>query len=386
VPDRLAINLLNTAEARIRVMGYFAVTSNTVQFGARAELFFGLDEVSIEGHLAFDALFQFSPFYFIVEISASVSLKVFGLGLFSVRLRGSLEGPTPWRVAGAASISFFFFEISVDFEHTWGESADTTLPGTRVMELLTAELAKETSWRAEVPASSRLLVSLRQLEPADDELVLHPLGALRVSQRAVPLEITVDKVGNQKASDANRFHLQVDDGGGLGKRGDGQELFAIAQYQELDNSQKLSLPAFQPEPGGVVLAASGDQLRSSRMVKRRVRYELIILDSNFKRFARPFFEFWRNLFVHFARGSVITASELSQRRRAELQPFDDRIAVEEPGFTVARTRDNTPWAAEARRFGSEAEAREYLRRQVATDRKLARELHVIPAHEVNEAA
>ena len=48
--------------ARMRVEGYFAVTSNTAQFGAPAELFFGLDAFSIEGHLAFDALFQFSPF------------------------------------------------------------------------------------------------------------------------------------------------------------------------------------------------------------------------------------------------------------------------------------------------------------------------------------
>ena len=41
MPARLAINLLNESYARIRVEGYFAVTSNTAQFGARAELYFG---------------------------------------------------------------------------------------------------------------------------------------------------------------------------------------------------------------------------------------------------------------------------------------------------------------------------------------------------------
>ena len=78
--------------SRIRIEGYFAVTSNTVQFGARAELFFGLDAINVQGHIAFDALFQFSPFYFIIEISASLSVKVFGIGLFSVSIRGRSKG------------------------------------------------------------------------------------------------------------------------------------------------------------------------------------------------------------------------------------------------------------------------------------------------------
>jgi len=92
---RVSVNLVNSPTARVRIEGYFAVTSNTAQFGARADLFFGLDSLNVEGHLGFDALFQFSPFYFVIAISASFSVKVFGAGLFSVRIRGSLEGPTP---------------------------------------------------------------------------------------------------------------------------------------------------------------------------------------------------------------------------------------------------------------------------------------------------
>ena len=92
--------------ARIGVQGYFAVTSNTAQFGAKAELFFGFSAISVEGHLGFDALFQFSPFRFVVQISAGVSVKVFGVGVFSVHLDVALSGPTPWQIKGSASISF----------------------------------------------------------------------------------------------------------------------------------------------------------------------------------------------------------------------------------------------------------------------------------------
>ena len=68
----------------------------TPRSSARAvELFFGVSAFSIEGHLGFDALFQFRPFYFIITISASMSVKVFGTGLFSVRIRGLLKVPRP---------------------------------------------------------------------------------------------------------------------------------------------------------------------------------------------------------------------------------------------------------------------------------------------------
>jgi len=127
-PVRIAVSLINTSVARVRVEGYFAVTSNTVQFGSRSEMFFGFDAINISGHLAWDVLFQFSPFYFIATISASFSLNVFGAGLFSVRIQGSLEGPAPWRAAGTGSITILFWDVSADFDVTWGESRNTELP------------------------------------------------------------------------------------------------------------------------------------------------------------------------------------------------------------------------------------------------------------------
>ena len=121
-PKRIAISLLNTDIARIRTETYFAVTSNTVQFGCKTELMFDVEVARVDGHLSFDALFQFSPFHFVIEISASVSLKVFGVGLFSIHLQFALEGPSPYRAHGTGSISFFFFDVSADFDITWGET------------------------------------------------------------------------------------------------------------------------------------------------------------------------------------------------------------------------------------------------------------------------
>jgi hypothetical protein len=172
-------------------------------------LVLGFDDFGLEGHIGFDVLIQFSPFYFIVQISASISLKAFGIGLFSVRLSFALSGPSGWRARGSGSISLLFFEISADFDISWGESKDTSLPPIPVVPILTAELNKPENWKAELPTVSNLLVSLRKLDPTTDVLVLHPVGTLRVSQKAVPLDLTIDKVGNQKPNDAKSFSIEV---------------------------------------------------------------------------------------------------------------------------------------------------------------------------------
>src|SRR5439155_21950107 len=136
--------------------------------------------------------------------------------LFSVSLSGLLEGPSPWHVKGHGSITILFWDIGVDFEKTWGEETNTELPPIPVMPLLQAEVDKAENWLAVPPASSNLLVSLRKL-PSDGPLVLHPLGVLRVSQRALPLQLKLDKVGAQKPSDVNRLSIAVT-GGGLARK------------------------------------------------------------------------------------------------------------------------------------------------------------------------
>ena len=285
-PRRISVSLLNTPVSRMTVEGYFAVTTNTVQFGARVDMMWGLDELNVRGSLSFDALFQFSPFRFVIGISAGVSAKVFGIGLFGISLDFTLSGPTPWEAKGSGSIGFLFFSISVDFDITWGESKDTTLPPIAVIPLLKGEFDKLDNWRAQLPAANNLLVSLRKLDETESAQVLHPLGTLRVSQRAVPLDLKIDKVGNQKPSDANLFELTAT--AGLVKANDADEQFAKAQFLNMSDADKLSQRAFDPMHGGLLLASGAQQLGSTKMGKRKVRYEEIIIDSNYKRFRRRF--------------------------------------------------------------------------------------------------
>jgi hypothetical protein len=380
-PKRITIDILNEDVARIRADTYLAVTTNTVQFGAHAELYFGYSSVSVEGHIGLDALLRFSPLYFIVQVSASISLKAFGVGVFSVRLDVTLEGPTPWRIHGNASVSLLFFSVSAHIDRTWGEAGGVILPLLEVLGLLAAELGKRESWNAELPAQSSLLVTLRTIDAAAETLVLHPLGSLRVSQKAVPLGLAITRVGAQRPKDANRFALGVA-GGGLARVGDAAERFAPAQFLDLDDAAKLSRPAFESMQGGISLSVQGQSLASAHAVMRVVRYEEIVVDTNYRRFSRRLTRFAGVLFEHFLRGNSASLSPLSRRGRDERVPFADVVQVRDGGYVVASTHDNSPVAPV---FASDAAARDDLAGRLAADPGLAGELHVIPAFEAAAA-
>ena len=381
-PQRVSLSILNESFARIRVECYFAVTSNTVQFGAAAELFFGLSAFSIDGQLGLDALFQFSPFYFIVTISASVGVKVFGVGVFSVRIHGQLEGTSPWHIEGEGSISLLFWDIDIPFSHTWGDSADTVLPEIAALPIITAELQKRENWVAIAPSGASLSVSLREIDAAA-ELVLHPLGVLRISQRAVPLELAIQKVGNQTISDIQRASLKVT-ASGLVQKAPALEPFATAQFQELDAAAKLSSPGFEKQVAGADLSVSGNETRTSHAVKRIVLHELITIDDNYLEHAQSFFNVGLQWFLSLLGSNATARCKLSQATKAARVPFVDVVKTDAPGFVIADADDNTV-VNDAPTFGSHARAKDELAERIRNDPTMAGKYHVIPAAEARAA-
>jgi hypothetical protein len=380
-PQRIQLDIINESYARIHCEGYFAVTTNTVQFGTHSSYFFGFSALSVEGSSGFDALIQISPFHFTVSISTSFSVKVFGVGVFGVDIDLTLDGPTPWHAHGTASLSFFFFSIDIGIDFAWGDDRDTSLPPVAVMPLLTAEFGKQSNWRTFLPAGSNLLVSLRQLDPSEEAFVLHPVGTLRVSQRLIPLDLTLDKVGAQAPTDANRFALSVVSGG-LSNIGNLQEQFAPSQFQNANDATKLSQAAYVPMDGGIELAVSGISYASGTAITRIVRYDVTIIDTKLLRSFVKFFIFAGSLFNHFLSGASVARCQLSAFRKAQTNPFNEFVTVAPETFAVALRTDNTLFRSEAASFASQAAANDYIARAVAKDTTLADTLHVLPQFEM----
>ena len=122
------------------------------------------------------------------------------------------------------------------------------------------------------------------------------------------------------------------------------------------------------------------QLGATRLAKRRVRYEQIIIDSNYLSFRRRFKLFTRGFFDHFLKGAAVTQSKLSKHYQSQLDPFVDKVAMSDGGFAVVHTENNQP---SARSRTSRAR-----RRRISTSRHRWRRtpgwhdtLHVMPQYE-----
>ena len=162
----------------VRAEGYFAITSNTLQFGARVELYAGADIFNVYGFVGLDVLINFNPFHFIAELAAMLAVRTGSHVLFSVKLEGVLEGPTPWHARGSASFEIGFIitiTIRVKFDVTVGDARDTTLPPIDVLPELVKALSNLGNWRA---APAECVESAR--EPARAARSGNPPGAAPV--------------------------------------------------------------------------------------------------------------------------------------------------------------------------------------------------------------
>lgn len=383
-PRRIAVSLLNESWGRIRVEGYFAVTSNTVQFGAKLDIFFGFSAFSIRGYLSLDALFQFSPFYMIVQISGGLSLKVAGIDLLSVHLKFTLEGPTPWRAKGKGSVKILFFKISANFDETWGDREDTSLPKIPALPILETEFAKLENWTAQLPPSQSLATTLRELEPTES-LVLHPLGSLKIAQRAVPLDIDIDKVGNQAVSDAKRFSVDSDSAL-FAKLGGTRDSFATGQYKELSDNEKLSSKGYESQPSGLDLGIADGELRSGGATTRTTRYELSVIDSAYRAKIRRYWGMASKLFSLFLKGGAVSQLAVSQAARKRVNPHDDGVVVAAGAYAVASVDTNLVSSPAFMNFASQAEAEAFMSDQVTNGAANANELHVVESFEARIAA
>src|SRR5262249_39303430 len=137
-------------DVRLTIEMYLAITPNTFQIGASAELVAG-GKYNVHGWLSFDALIEFTPFHFRTDISAGVELRRNTRVIAGVRLKGTLEGPAPWHSHGKASISLLFFSVSVSFDRTFGESITFIPPTLNPTDELKRAIADPRNWGATLP-------------------------------------------------------------------------------------------------------------------------------------------------------------------------------------------------------------------------------------------
>lgn len=274
---------------RVTCESYFAVTSNSFQFGAHAEAYAQAGGFNIRGWIGFDALVIFSPFSFIVDISAGVELRRGSSVLAGIHLSGHLAGPNPWHVWGEACLSLFFFDICVGFDVTIGDKKPEDLPTIDPWPVLEAAIKKPESWSATLPPAAARAVSLAVPQGSTPPLLVDPLGGIALHEKVLPLNRKITKFGEAKPSGPDHYNVTSVTVGGTpaSSWAPVKDYFASGQFQELTDAEKLSRPSFEPMDAGVSVAS--DAATHGGSIGIEVVYETIIVDApDSIRFVAPY--------------------------------------------------------------------------------------------------
>ena len=314
--------------------------------------------------------------------------KVFGVGLFSVRLRPARsKGPTPWHAQGHRLHLAALLRHRRRLRHHLGRGAATRrCRRSRSCRCSRGELDKRENWRALPPGRRQpagLAARARRRRPTRSCCI----RSARCGSASARCRSTsrIDKVGNQKPDRRQaRSRSSVSSSGGLAKRGDAARAVRARRSSRTSTTptSSRSRPS-SPATAASTLSVAGDAADApARWCKRVVRYELITIDSNCRRFRAASSASPHLLFDALPRAAPRSRSRrCRKRRRTSSQPFArhdrgrrrDAYAVASPGRQHRAVGRRLPQRGEARDH-LDAPARRRSRARPAT-------LHVIPAFE-----
>ena len=242
---------------------YFAVTSNSVQFGGGFDITaiveFLLVDYTASGWFDFDVLFEFDPFRIVADVAAGCAVSAGRRELFGIDLEVHVEGPDPWFASCHARFKFFL--INVKFDFTVGGHALPDPPDSiDVLELMSDELALPSAWSVETPAGIVAGLALR-----DDQAtsILRPDSRVIVLQSIAPLDRELDWYGNctPLQSRITVAGSGITDAAGADVAGVDssaeQDWFAPSQFSEMRDEQKVSAPNYERMDAGVSFGAEG---------------------------------------------------------------------------------------------------------------------------------
>jgi hypothetical protein len=233
----------------LRFEGYFAITSNTLQFGASVEVRIHSDPFTVHGSLGFDALIQFEPFHFQIDIRASVSVAYNSHTLAGLTLTGSLTGPGPVVLHAKVCIELLFFDICYSGTFTLGPSSPPPVPAVAdLLDLLLAEVADPARLRA--AGAPDPYVRLRPPDPSLTIPVVAPSGTLVWEQQRAPLDLLLTRVGGTPLPAP--VQVSATSPGTTAET----DWFAPGQFTDLTDDQALTRPAYERMTSGLRLAGA----------------------------------------------------------------------------------------------------------------------------------
>jgi hypothetical protein len=270
-PELRRLALVMGENPRLSLTMYLAITTNTLQVGAKLELWAKKLGFTITGGASFDALFTFSPFSFLVTLKVWVNVKRgwIDLGLY---LELELTGPNPLVAAGYVKIKLgWFFSVKVRFRAEFGQKIAEPLPAVSPLAVLKQELQQARAIRAQLPGWASGYVAFT----AAAEQKIDPLADLQVVQNAVPLNYTMDKFGGGLPLAAER-RLRFT--AGLTSEQSVTRLFAGEQFKNWTVEERLGAKPFEQCEAGIGFSGSY-VLPEAHQEERKIVFETVLRES-----------------------------------------------------------------------------------------------------------
>lgn len=297
---RASVDLGVSGNPSLVASGYFALTSNTAQVGAKIELKASGYGIRLNGHLGFDVLFVFSPFSFTASISAGVRVSFHGVGL-GITLRGSLSGPTPWHVKGRVCVSVLWWDACLPIDVKFGRAEPAALPemdpweGTpevtppeevdpRILVLgLRDAIVDPRNWSGSAPPAGFSVVSLAEAASAE-RTPIDPLGAATLRQKVVPLKRELEKFGEYKPIGHTLFDSVVVAINDVPEDNIAfvEDDFAPAHFTEFSGAERLSMPSYEKMDAGFSIAP--DRVTQGTVGSAKLEYETAFITAAGERF------------------------------------------------------------------------------------------------------
>jgi hypothetical protein len=330
----------------VKVFGrqYFAVAPGSIQFGSQLGIRYALGPLALEGSFGFDALITLLPaFRFEATVYGAVGLRFRGHDLLGISVRLTLWGPSSWRAKGTGEFTFLFWDVSIDFDESWGEEDKIERDRVNVASLVARDLQEKTNWRLERPQGADPLVALAESD-AGEEGAVHPFSILTFIQRRVPFALDLQRYGSAAIEGPAHFPIpQVTDAAGrpFGTPAVLTEQFAVAEYLDLSEDDRLSRPGFQAMAAGVATSAQGYATPPGPLVKLvDIQYEEVFRDTG-DRSSQVFQGFDRVTLMRVAAGEAAGRSEVrfaSKLADSALEP----VQTKTPAWVAAHEEHLRP--------------------------------------------
>lgn len=358
--QRLSIILASSNNLNVKVETYFAITSNSVQFGARVDARAKAWKIEAVGALWFDILIQFSPFHFIANMGVMFEIRKGSSCILSIYIDLTVEGPHPWRVQGKGSFKILFVKVSVSFDKTFGQAQQESIAPAAIAPQVQSAIQNKDNWLVIGPDKSHQVVAFRDItNTTGSNLVVDPFGSLKLSQKVVPMNIKLARFGTSAISDFNQF--------GIGSVTVGspavaltyqtaQDFFAPNSFFYLTDDQKLSKDSYEKYTSGFTLG-NPDKISSNYFVHRKVEYDEIIIDQRQRRRLAAY-EITQASFALHQLDSYITKSSLSATVTRTPLGGPKKLTVQDGMFQLADK--NTLSAIGSQTFNSFTEAEVFM--------------------------